>query len=369
MSKKIVITAGGTGGHIFPAEGIAHELIARRHEAQVLFVGGALAANRYFDREAFAYRSVDCGSIAHKNPLKLAASGWKILKGVAQSMQILHAYKPDLVLGFGSYYTFPTLIAAKALGIPIVLHEANSVPGMVNRLLSRYVRVVGLHFPDAAQNLKGVCVEVGMPMRKGFRRGLIDKAAALNYYQLDCQGPVLLVFGGSQGAQSLNKWMKEACAHPLFPSTLRVLHFTGKPAASEELRAMYAQKGVKAIVKDFEPRMDYAWRAANVALVRAGAGSISEAMEFEVPSLLVPYPHAADNHQQKNAAFFSCQVGGGVTHAEEAFSSVLLAKALRDLLSNGQAGLHNMQEAISTYKQKIRRRDLCDVIEELLESL
>lgn len=367
QKKKIVITVGGTGGHIFPALGVAHDLQTKNPSHEILFIGGGLDKNRFFNPSAFQYHSVACGSIAHKNPLKLLASGCKIFKGIAQSGLILKRFKPDLVLGFGSYHTFPTLVSAKALRLPIILHEANSIPGFVNRTLSRHVVMTGLHFPDAAQHLNGSSLEVGMPMRKGFRRHLVDKGEALYYYNLNAGIPVLLVFGGSQGAQSLNKWMKEACVHSLFPNAIQVLHFTGNAALTEEMRSLYAQRGIKAVVKDFEPRMDFAWRAAKVALTRAGAGSISEAMEFEVPAILIPYPHAADNHQQKNAEFFSYTVGGSLTYPDDRFSSTLLAKTLRDLFLDQQRGLQHMREAIKSYKKKVRKRDLCDVVEEFLK--
>lgn len=367
VHKKVVITVGGTGGHVFPALGVAHELVIKRPSTEVFFLGGSLATNPYFEKDSFPYRSVSCGSIVHKNPLKLAASSWKILKGFAESSKVLRRMQPDLVLGFGSYYTFPTLLAAKVLRIPIMLHEANSVPGMVNRLLSRHVAVTGLHFPDAAQHLNGPSLEVGMPMRKGYRLNSVDKDEALRYYELNPNIPVLLIFGGSQGAQSLNRWMREACSHSLFPSAVQILHFTGNAEFVGQLEGLYAQRGVKAVVKEFEPRMDFAWRAASVALTRAGAGSISEAMEFEVPTVLIPYPYSADNHQQKNAEFFSYAVGGALTYPDDRFSATLLAKTLRDLFLDQHRGLHHMRESIKAYKKKVRKRDLSEIIIEFLE--
>lgn len=366
--RKIVITVGGTGGHIFPAQGVAHDLQARNPSTKILFVGGKLASNSYFNPCAFPYRSVSCGAISHKNPFKMISSGVDIVKGISQSIAILRRYQPEVVLGFGSYYTFPTLIAAKLLRIPIILHEANSMPGMVNRLFSKHVHMTGLHFPQAAQLLKGPSLEVGMPMRKGFRLDLVDRNIALNYFGLDSNRPVLLVFGGSQGAQSLNKWIKEACVHSLFPGAVQILHFTGHSAITQEMSSLYSQRGIKAVVKDFESRMDFAWCVSSLALTRAGAGSIAEALEFEVPAILIPYPHASDNHQQKNAEFFCDTVGGGLTYPDDRFSATLLAKTLRDLLLDQQRGVMHMRKAIAVYKKRVRKKDLCDVVEELLNS-
>lgn len=367
-TKKIVITAGGTGGHVFPALGVAYEIQSRQPQSQIVFVGGDLSSNKYFDQKSFPYHTVSCGPISYKNPLKLISNGFKIAKGILQSSRLLRRFQPDLVLGFGSYYTFPTLVAAKTLRIPIILHEANSIPGLVNRLFSRHVHLTGLHFPDAAQHLNGQTLEVGMPMRHGFGLHQVNKAMAFEYFQLDPSIPILLVFGGSQGAQSLNTWMKSACMHSLFPNAMQILHFTGKQEATTEIRAIYSQRGIKSVVKDFEPRMDYAWSIAHLALTRAGAGSIAEAMEFEVPAILIPYPHAADNHQQKNAEFLSYTVGGSLTYPDDRFNSTLLAKTLRDLLIDQQRGLKHMREAIITYKKKARKKRLCDVVEEYLES-
>lgn len=366
--KRVVIAVGGTGGHMFPAQGLAYALKENNLAVKILFVGGALETNRYFDKAAFGYKSVACGSITHKNPFKLAASGLDICRGIMQSRSILRNFKPHLVVGFGSYHTFPVLLAAKSLRTPIILHEANSIPGRVNRLLARHVCLTGLFFPHAAELLNGPSLEVGMPMRKGYKLDLVQKSAALAHFQLSADVPVLLVFGGSQGAQSLNKWMKEACVHSLFPSALQVLHFTGHAHVSEEMRALYAKRGIRAVVKDFEPRMDLAWRAATMALTRAGAGSISEALEFEVPVILIPYPHAADNHQQKNAEFLSYTIGGGLTYPDDGFNATLLAKTLRDLMLDQQRGVQHMREAISAYKCKTRKKDLRAVIEEFLEA-
>ncbi|MFS8563796.1 MAG: UDP-N-acetylglucosamine--N-acetylmuramyl-(pentapeptide) pyrophosphoryl-undecaprenol N-acetylglucosamine transferase [Rhabdochlamydiaceae bacterium] len=192
---KVVITTGGTGGHIFPAQALAMQLYAKGID--ILFAGGEVKKNKYFKRDAHLYVEVSSSTPFRGNILK---AWWNILKGVVQSLKILSTYKPTLVIGFGSFYSFPVLVAAKLKKIPIILFEPNAIPGKVNRLFSRWALLSTLQFKEAAKWMKGRCIEIKMQVPKK----KTGQGEAREYFYLDAQRFTFLVFGGSQGADSIN---------------------------------------------------------------------------------------------------------------------------------------------------------------------
>lgn len=365
MTKKILITVGGTGGHVFPAIALGKQLLQKNPNIQLLYVGGNLTTNPYFERESFAHLSVSCATFKKKNPLALLKTTGKIILGVFQSRRILSDFKPDLVIGFGSYYTLPLLVAAKLNKIPFVLHEANSIPGKVNRLLSSYAKTTGIHFPETASHLKGKTCEVGLPLRPGYSLHACSKAQAREYFNLNPSLSTILVFGGSQGAVNLNRVVKEAFTqHALSEmKNWQVIHIAGDSHLESILRHEYTKAGVKACVKAFESRMDLAWQAADLSIARAGAGTIAEQLEFEVPGILIPYPYATDNHQQKNADFLSKRVGGSITCLEGDLTPLALSRIIDSL--NVEKRLE-MSSAMMNYKKNYRPKDFCNLILEQL---
>ena len=237
VKRKVVIAAGGTGGHIYPAQALAKQMLKKDSHLEIHFLAGGLSVNPYFHRDTFSFHEVSCGRMHKKSLLNTLKGCWKILLGIYESIRFLYAFKPDLVVGFGSYYALPPLLAAMVMRIPIVLHEANSIPGRVNRLLSQFVMMTGIHFPQAASLLKGRSVEVGMPMREEHVKLRMSREMALEYYQLDSTLKTLLVFGGSQGAQAINRLIPSAVAQQKQP--FQVIHITGNASATLELRQLY----------------------------------------------------------------------------------------------------------------------------------
>ncbi len=365
---RILICSGGTGGHVFPAQALAQQIMQRYKNVEILFAGGGLTANSYFDRKRFTYREVACGNFNWRKPFICLRSGWRIIKGFIQSIRIIRSFKPNLVVGFGSYYTVPTLLAAKMMRIPIVLHAADSIPGKVVRWLSKYAVATGINFPEAAHHLKGKSVEVGIPLREGYRKSSIGRKAGLEYFGLDSNRLTLLVFGGSQGALAINKMVVSALTQDLKPylQYLQVIHYTGQAKNTEWVQKMYQENGVKACVKDFEKRMDFAWNVADLAISRSGASSIAEQIEFEVPGILIPYPFAMDNHQELNAEYFVTKIGGALRFSESQLNSKKLAEVIEKLITDNQSLLRGMQQAIRLHKHRPQQQDLCTLVHEIL---
>lgn len=355
--KRILITAGGTGGHVFPAQALAQQLAKLTPVPQVLFAAGGLSTNRYFDQSQFTFQEISCSTLS-KNPLKLLQNATVMIKGIYQSLQIIKQYKPQVVVGFGSYYTIPILIAAKLKGIPIVLHEANSIPGKANKLFAPFATYIGVHFPFTSSLLKGEAVEVGIPLREGYAFAGIDKRMAMDYFQLPNQKYTLLVFGGSQGAHAINNALKEALPY-LQDLPLQFIHLTGNEEESRTLAALYKKFQLRACIKPFENNMHLAWKAADLFIGRSGASSIGEAMEFEVPGVLIPYPFATDKHQDKNADFFVDNVGGGVKLNQKGLQGKQLAEVLKNLSSENI--IESKRQAIQSYKRR-PRLDLCQLV-------
>lgn len=366
--KRILICVGGSGGHIFPAQALAQQLLTKDKNCELLFVGGGLATNRFFDKQTFAYQEVSCGPLLVRNPLICMRSLSRLFRGWMNSKRILNDFKPHLVVGFGSYHTLPTLLAVKSLKIPLVLHAADSVPGKVIRLLSPYAEVTGIHFPEAAHWLKGKSCEVKMPLRDGFRFVSGTRGKAREYFHLDPKRLTILIMGGSQGATAINhlvmhamKSLKEKLG------SFQIVHFTGDPKVVQVFEEMYEQLGIQAYVKSFESRMDLAWSAADIAITRAGASSIAEQIEFEVPGILIPYPHGADQHQQKNAEFFTTKIGGAIRFSEKEMTPQKLVEVLKNMIKEERTLLKGMRRAIHLYKNSVRRKDLSELVFHFLE--
>jgi UDP-N-acetylglucosamine--N-acetylmuramyl-(pentapeptide) pyrophosphoryl-undecaprenol N-acetylglucosamine transferase len=358
-NKRILIAVGGTGGHIFPALGFAQELKKENDPPSILFAGGGLAANPFFDRTLFPFKEVSAAPLSVKEPVKCLKNLMTLSKGVWQSIWLLKEYRPDVLVGFGSFYTMPLLTAARFLKVPIILHEANSIPGKANKYFAPLAWRTGIHFPSTASLLKGKAVEVGMPLRSGYQLDLVSREEAFAYFQLDPQKPVLLVFGGSQGAQAINASMKIA-AGKWQKKSFQVIHFTGNKESAEEFGKLYASHHLKACVKPFESQMQLAWRAADLFIGRAGASTIAEAMEFEVPGILIPYPYATDQHQDKNADFLVDVVGGGIKQAEKEVDEAALER-WTSLLADPEK-LGHLKNCMRIYKNRPDRKTLSQLV-------
>lgn len=309
-----------------------------------------------FDRKKFSFRDVACAPLSPYRTANVPKVAPKIAKGVWQSWRVLRAFSPHVVVGFGSFFTFPTLVAAALMRTPIVLHEQNIVPGKVNRFFSSIACTTAVTFASCSSRLRGNSVEVSLPLRES---SAVDELSVWKYFGLCKQLPTLLVFGGSQGAAGLNALFLEALVS-LPP--VQVLHFIGKRMDLGQVAKRYRDLGLSACVKRFEPRMDLAMRIADIAVVRAGAGTITECIEHTLPALLVPFPHASENHQVKNAEHFAREIGGGEICLEGEASAEGVSTLIRGMLDDLPARRRKIQE----YRSTRCRTPLAQVIEDVI---
>jgi len=365
--KRVLITVGGTGGHVLPAMAFARKLKQRHPDYYIAFAGGSLSSNRHFDRQAFPYRDITCGALPLKKPFKSLLNLGRIALGTAQARRVLSEFRPDIVVGFGSYYTLPVLLAAKLRGTPFILHESNSIPGRVNRLLSRYALATGVQFPETARRLKGKAAMVALPIDNRLQLEGTGKETAREYFGLEEGLPTLLIFGGSQGAFALNGLAAEAMERfPCPRGEVQLLHFTGSPQQTEELKERYARLQVKACVKDFETQMALAWLAADLFLGRAGAATVAEAIAYTVPGILIPYPYATDDHQRENGAFLERTVKGAVAIEESGAEPERLAALFAELLVTHKEKNSAMRRALQEYRDSSSAQDLCTFVTEFI---
>ena len=307
MSKErcALVMAGGTGGHIFPGLAVAEAL--RERGWRVHWLGSLGSAGRpsmesqLVPPRGFAFEHIEFSGVRGKGLVTLAFLPLRLLKAFWQSIQVVRRVKPDVVVGLGGYISFPAGMMSVLLGRPLVLHEQNSVAGMVNKVLAGVADRVFTAFPNVFR--KGEWI--GNPLRPAFTRqpGPVERFA-------DRGGPLkLLVVGGSLGARALNELVPKALA--LLPAAERplVTHQSGAQQI-DELRANYKVAGVKAELTPFIEDTAQAFADADLIICRAGASTVTEIAAVGAAAIFVPFPAAVDDHQTANAKFLVDQGGG-----------------------------------------------------------
>lgn len=321
MSRPVMIMAGGTGGHILPALAVARLL--RERGIPVLWLGSRGGMETRMVPEAgFDLAEVEIGGVRGKGWGTRLAAPWHLLKAVLQAMAIMQAQRPRLVLGFGGFAAGPGGLAARLLGIPLVIHEQNAIAGLTNRVLARLAKRVLAGYPGAFAAGAEV---IGNPVRPD-----IAALPPPEERMAGRQGPLrLLVVGGSLGARALNQTVPQALALLAPEERPEVWHQTGSKML-EEARATYDKAGVAARVEPFIADMAAAYAWADLVLCRAGALTVAELAAAGVASLLVPFPHAVDDHQTHNAAVLA-EAGAAEIIQQHELTAARLAERLRGL--------------------------------------
>lgn len=352
---RIIIAAGGSGGHLFPATELAHQL-SSHPDIEVIFMGGRLASNPFFQTNSFAFHEVACAPISLKRPFSAL---FNLTQGVRQSIELLRKTSPDLLVGFGSYQGFPPLLAARLTKIPYLLFESNVLPGKVLRLMARKAVETAICMPPASRRLKGRTSSVRMHT---IQRRSYPKEELCRYYQLDPLKPTLLIFGGSQGARHINHLMTEVCQlwETLPAPQINILHFTGHQEDTSRLSTAYARAGLSAHVKDFEVDMAKAWTIADFSLSRSGACTCAEMVEYAVPGLLIPYPFASERHQEYNAKYLCDELGGGIWRHQKGLKPLDLIALFEKYLIANPEEVERMRGGLKSAREKLPKEQLQD---------
>ena len=355
--RLAIVAAGGTGGHLFPAEALARALTARGWRV-VLATDerGAQYAQHFPADERLA---LDAATFRAGDPLSVVKGGWRIAMGVLQARKAFRRLKPAVVIGFGGYPSLPALLAARAGGVPTMLHEQNAVLGRVNRFMAPHVDAVACAFPTlekAQPAVKAKVAVVGNPVRPEIR--VLHEAE-----YLPPGGTVhLLVTGGSQGARLLSEMVPDAIA--LMPEDLRLRLRVEQQTRMESIefaRQTYAEAGVEAEIAPFFRDMAGKLRQAHLVVGRAGASTVCELAVAGRPAVLIPLKIAADDHQRFNARLLT-DAGAAEVVLEDDLSAVGLCEVLTRLLTDAE-GLVRRAAAARAAAQPDAAERLADLVE------
>jgi UDP-N-acetylglucosamine--N-acetylmuramyl-(pentapeptide) pyrophosphoryl-undecaprenol N-acetylglucosamine transferase len=317
MAKRIVIMAGGTGGHVFPALAVAQTLIEKGWQVSWLGTQKGLEG-RVIPEQGIEIDWLSVAGVRGKGWLSKITAVLLLIKACIQAAKILRKRKPDVVLGMGGFVAGPGGLMAKLLGIPLIIHEQNRVPGTTNRLLAGMANQVLEAFPDSF-NKKLNAKFTGNPLRKQFV-GCAERKEAH-------QGINILVVGGSQGAQILNEVVPDALAEL---NGVEVRHQTGT-AMQEQVESRYKELGVKAEVNAFIEDMVSAYQWADLVICRSGAMTVSEVAVAGVPAIFIPLPNAIDDHQTANARYLA-DAGAGLILRQKDLNAATLVEHITKVL-------------------------------------
>jgi len=344
VSRTILLAGGGTAGHVFPALAVGRALRAADPDLEVVFVGvdDRLEA-RLVPEAGFELVTIDAVSIPRRPSPRLLRVPGALRAGVRACRELIAERGAVAAVTFGGYVSFPLDRAAFREQLPLVIHEQNSVPGLTNRVAARWSDAIALTFPGSAARFSRAerCVVTGNPVRRDVLE--LDRGArrrdAREQFGLDPELPTVLVFGGSQGARSINRAVIEA--QGLWRGrSVQLLHAAGSAgyvAATrgwEQARSQHPE-GPPAKLVEFIDDMASAYAAADVVVCRAGATSIAELTVLGIPSVLVPYPHATADHQRENAQALA-RAGGAVVLEDDELSGAALVEAISPLLDDEQ---------------------------------
>ena len=359
MTRTVLVAGGGTAGHVFPAVAVARELRRQAPDVEPVFLGVAdrLEA-RLVPEEGFDLHLIDAVSVPRRPSPKLLKVPSKLRAGVRRATAIVRERQAVAAVTFGGYVSFPLNRAATKAGIPLVIHEQNSVPGLTNRLAARKADTVAVTFPSSVGRFRRPerCVVTGNPVRPNLLELDRDRArqrAARERFGLAPDIPTVLVFGGSQGSRSINDAIVQA--HGIWGDTnVQILHAAGKvgynraAAAWEGVRAQTS--GPRGVLIDFIENMDEAYAASDVVVCRAGATSIAELTVLGIPAVLVPYPHATADHQTGNAQALA-RTGGAVMIEDGQLDALRLVDAVRPLFADADQ-YANMSRAARAFGRR-----------------
>ncbi|WP_428261427.1 undecaprenyldiphospho-muramoylpentapeptide beta-N-acetylglucosaminyltransferase [Haliangium sp.] len=354
---RLMIAGGGTGGHLFPGVAVAEEVRARDPEAEIQFVGTRRGIEaRVLPQLGWPVAYIEVSGLKTVGLMGAVRGLFRLPRALMQSRALVRDFRPDVVIGVGGYASGPLVLAARLMGTPTAILEQNSIPGLTNKILGRVVHRVFLSFEDSRRFFPARKVALtGNPIRQTLLAALrgrehehgsdpartgaestLDPASAHAPAQASeghARRPRLLVFGGSQGARALNEMVPAACALVRERGIdFAVTHQSGEREL-DQTRARYRDAGVDADCSAFIDDMAAAYRNADLVVARAGATTVAELGVVGLPAILIPYPHAADNHQEVNAQEL-VRAGAARLYRQAELDPERLAEAVAELLTD-----------------------------------
>ena len=355
LVMKVIIVAGGTGGHLFPGLAVARKLREKEKDLEVIFIGRRNGREaEIVPREGFGFIPLDARGWLGKSLRRKIGSALEAIRGFWQSFFILRRIHPQVVVGMGGYVSGPFLLASWFLGLPTMIHEQNLIPGLTNRILSRFVNEVEVSFPESNRFFPRGRVRVtGNPVREKIGKSRAGGRKSKN------KG-TLLVMGGSQGAHRINLVLAEASGFLKGKmSSWKIIHLSGEEDCTLMVR-IYKEAGIEAVVYPFLQCMEEAYGEADLVVARAGATTVAEIMACGLPAILIPYPFAAQHHQEKNARWLE-EKGAAITLREEELTGERLAGTILSLIAD--------EEKLSQMAESSQRVSKPQAAEEVVERI
>ena len=333
MAKRIVIMAGGTGGHVFPALAVGQWLIGQGWQVSWLGTQKGMES-KIIPEHDIEIDWLSVAGVRGKGLFSKITSSLKLIRACAQAWVILRKRNPDVVLGMGGFVAGPGGITAKLLGIPLVIHEQNRIPGTTNRLLAKLADKVLEAFPGTFnKEVKALCT--GNPLREQFQASYISEESKVGEDRLR-----ILIIGGSQGAQVLNEVIPDALGSL---TDVQIKHQTGA-AMQEQVSQRYLSLGANAEATAFIQDMVAAYQWADIIICRAGAMTVSEVAAMGLPAIFVPLPNAIDNHQMANAHYLADAEAGYILPQKELTKDNLIA-----LINKAKSRLKEMSQTAKSH--------------------
>ncbi len=357
---KILIAAGGTGGHIYPGIAVASEIMRRDPESEVLFVGTARGLEKKIVPEnGFQLSLINSAGLKNVGIIGKIKGVSVLPKSFLETRRIIRQFRPHVVVGAGGYVSGPVLLMAAIMGVPTLVMDSNALPGFTNRQLARFVEKAALTFPEALHFFGKKGVVTGNPVRNEF----FDVPA-----KEPDQDFHILIFGGSQGARAINKAMVEALPHLSgYEGKLTITHQTGE-SDFEEIRKSYADSGFAASdVRPFISDIFVEFGKSDLIICRAGATTCAEVSAAGKAAIMVPLPTAADDHQRKNAEAME-KAGAAKMIIQTDLSGEVLAGEIKTFI-DAPGELTQMQSAAKNLGRPNAASDTVDIIEELKRSV
>ncbi len=327
---RILVAGGGTGGHFFPALAVIEELLSRG--INVLYFG-TKGRIEWQEKGNLKCRALFLESKGFMGKgIRAFLSVPSLLKSTVRAVEAISEFSPDAAIVFGGYASFPAGVASYIKGIPLFIQEQNSVPGRTNRFLSRLSRMAFVGFPSSESYFYCPSIFTGNPIRKKIKEtAKLEKSKILQKLNLSTEKKTLLILGGSQGAQWINKTFEKLSSYlSRYSSSLQIVHVCGK-GKTGRLKEAYLSSGIEARVFEFYGRIWELYAVADAAVSRAGALTISELSIFGIPTLFIPFPYAVDDHQYYNAKFLADR-GAALLYRENELSLEKLLETIELLL-------------------------------------
>jgi UDP-N-acetylglucosamine--N-acetylmuramyl-(pentapeptide) pyrophosphoryl-undecaprenol N-acetylglucosamine transferase len=360
---RVIIAGGGTGGHLFPGLAVAEELKNRDDSTEVIFVGTEYGIEaRVVPREGYPIKFLRAEGLVGVSTVKKAKAIVTTFFSIADSYKIIQTVRPDIVIGVGGYASGAAMLTAYLMSIPTMILEQNSIPGLTNKILGRFVRAVCITYQESISFFpKAKTFLTGNPVRMQILKGDIESAYRL--FSLERGLFTIFIFGGSSGAKSINMAIVNALNNMYdLKDKIQFLHQTGI-RDYENIRESYRKTGFKGTITPFIYQMGEAYAVADIVVSRAGATTLAELTALGKPAILIPYPYAAGQHQELNARKL-LEMGAAKMIRDSELKGESLANSIREMYTN-----ETMRAEMQRNSRSVGRPEACSKVVDIAMSL